>query len=930
MAPSICLRCGEGAPSGVRICGGCCDELSRESPLWTMDWGTAGKGSARRLGSGNALIFLAHPSHSGQTSASNSGRFDPPDRDGMPGMGQARYAEFLAAASGAMALAGVPLDPKTPLPRISQADLAWMSSALDRLEHGFELSYSPPSARVCLQFAGLRWRARPGEALAAVLDKEWLASSNSRNIAGAMDLVDSALAIDPMEPEALRAKVFLLQETGRAGEASKYSEALAETEEPTPETWVERGVALAKANNHPDALRCYERALALEPDLPDAWVFKGDSLFAIGRYREADRCYGVALGKRPADKSIAKKRADTLAKLGEIEKATAIYPEKRAPATEKKAERVVQAERPPQPISEAMHEPALALDAWKMQSPQPSLISGEPHKKPAAEQANARSIADILSGLTEPATAVEDTESLPELDAGKRPAPIAPVVEVAVEADKPDPPFAEPVAPRITEPRQMAPYPAETEPAKPAKPLPEPPASKSDDADSERIETEIDEVLSAAPDSRIEKLLDRADMLLEEDEFEEALATCEEVLAISPGNEEAVAGKCKALSGIGRSDDAIALLDKWLPKTPESLIILEAKGDVLAGIGKFYSAVEAYDAALAQDHEDKILWNKKGEVLLGLKKFEESLSAFNEAVELDERYADAWLGIGDSFFGLGKFDEAYKCFDKALELDEDLSEAWYKKGTVLEAKGRWGGALQLYERAIALDPEYFEPRLRVAEALSERQKYNEALKAYDEVLSRKPTEPKAMAGKASTYRAMGRWGAALQLLENLTKEHDDFAPGWILRGQILKDQRQSDKAMTDFDRALAIEPENSEALIEKSWLLFENGGFNESLRIFKIAAQVEPRNPKAWLGVAESFREMGDKEKSMAAYDKAIEIAPGDSAIWLKRGIALHEFERYREALDSYDKALGIIPNLEEAKRWRERSSKRLDEGGAA
>jgi tetratricopeptide (TPR) repeat protein len=75
---------------------------------------------------------------------------------------------------------------------------------------------------------------------------------------------------------------------------------------------------------------------------------------------------------------------------------------------------------------------------------------------------------------------------------------------------------------------------------------------------------------------------------------------------------------------------------------------------------------------------------------------------------------------------------------------------------------------------------------------------------------------------------------------------------------------------------------------------------------------------------------MGDKDKSMAAYDKAIEIAPGDSVMWLKRGIGLHEFERYRDALDSYDKALGINPNLEEAKRWRERSSKRLDEGGGA
>jgi len=917
MAPSTCLRCGEGAPSGVRICGGCCDELSRESPLWTMEWGAAGKGASHRLGSGNALIFLAHPSHSGQVMPSDSGRFDPPDRDDMPGMGQSKFAEFFAAASGAMALVGVPLDPKAPLPRLSQADLAWMSAVLDRLEHGFELSYSPPSTRICLQFAGLRWRARPGEALASVLDKEWLAESNSKNISGAMALVDSALAIDPMEPDALRAKAYILRETGRAGEASKYSEALAETAEPTSGTWVERGAALAKANNHPDALRCYERALAIQPDFTDAWVFKGDSLFAIGRYQEADRCYQVALGKRPADKSVAKKRADTMAKLGEIDKATSIYPEKMEMASDNMAARPAKVERLAFATSEDRPEEATARPSKPYPIPPP--VADHPAEKPVPELSKSRTIADLLSGL-EQAAPVEESEPLPELDLRKRPPSSAPISEDAPVAEVPGPVRKELAIPVIAEP----------EPIAPAQSMSKTSAAKPAYADSEKIESEIDEVLSVAPDSRIEGLLDRADKLLEEDDFDDALATCEEVLALSPGNEEAVAGKAKALSGIGRSDDAIALLDKWLPRTPTSLILLEAKGDVFSGIGKAYSALEAYDAALAQDREDQILWNKKGEALLGLKKYEESLSAFNEAVELDERYADAWLGIGDSFFGLGRFDEAYKCFDKALELDADLSEAWYKKGTVLEAKGRWGGALQLYERAIALDPDYFEPRLRVAAALSGRQKYNEALKAYDDVLSKKPTEPIAMVGKASTYKEMGRWGAALQLLESLTKDHDDFVPGWILRGQIMKDQRQSDKAMADFERALALDPENSVALVEKAWLLFENGGFSESLRIFKIASQVDPRNYSAWLGIAESFREMGDKEKAMVAYDKATGIAPGDSDIWLKRGIALHEFERYRDALDSYDKALGINPNLEEAKRWRERSTKRLDEGGAA
>jgi Flp pilus assembly protein TadD len=76
------------------------------------------------------------------------------------------------------------------------------------------------------------------------------------------------------------------------------------------------------------------------------------------------------------------------------------------------------------------------------------------------------------------------------------------------------------------------------------------------------------------------------------------------------------------------------------------------------------------------------------------------------------------------------------------------------------------------------------------------------------------------------------------------------------------------------------------------------------------------------------LRELGDQANSVAAFDKALEIAPRDADVWIKRGIAMHEFERYSDAVVSFDKALRIDPNHEEAKRWRERSFKRMQEGG--
>jgi tetratricopeptide (TPR) repeat protein len=833
-----------------------------------MEWGSAGKGAVGRAGRESLGIFLAYPSSNGQLAMDDSERFELPGRDSMAALGPAGFANLAEAASEAMMLCQVPSNLDAPLPPIAQEDLEYLSQSFDRFERGLAEGYRPSGAALAAQFAGLIWRARPSKNMARILDGEWVSSFSSRTAERALAIIDSGLSAEPSNPDALKEKITILQELGRPGDAAKVADALADAGgEPTPESWMERGAALARSKEHLEALRFYEKALSSSPDLVECWILKGDSLFAIGRYAEAGMCYDYAISRRPDDPVLAKKKAGSLAKLGEVAKASEVYPSKKINRAEEQSGTI-----------DGAHE-----YSEKQSGRSVDQSDGGP---------KGRSLAKMLTGLASPPIATETVPPEPDIPSS-----------------------------RGYEDRKAAAKPQDREefPHVSGAPSPQPELAKA-------IEGKLDDVV---PSSEVDRLIEAGEKLLEDEDYDAALEIFEEGLGLDGGNEEAMAGKAKALSGIGRSDEAVSLLEKWLGKAPESLILLEAKGDVLESIGKNYTALEAYDAALEQDREDPVLWNKKGEALLGLGKFEEALGAFNEAVEMDEEYSDAWLGIGDSFFGLGKLDEAYKCFDKALELDETLTEAWYKKGTVLDAKGRWGGALQLYERAISLDPEYAEPRLSVAAALAGRQKYPEALRAYDEVLSKRPTEPRAMTGKASVYRSMGRWGAALQLLSSLTKEHPEHAPGWILLGRIMKEQRQPDKAMAHFDRALEIEPENPDALLEKAWLLHENGGFSEALRHFKMVAQISPRSRSAWLGVAESLKEMGDRDNAIASFDKALDIVSGDAGLWLKRGIALHEFERYAEAIASYDKALSIDRNLEEAKRWRERSAKRLAEGGA-
>ena len=83
-----------------------------------------------------------------------------------------------------------------------------------------------------------------------------------------------------------------------------------------------------------------------------------------------------------------------------------------------------------------------------------------------------------------------------------------------------------------------------------------------------------------------------------------------------------------------------------------------------------------------------------------------------------------------------------------------------------------------------------------------------------------------------------------------------------------------DEALAAYDRILAAQPDNFEALYNRGVILSQQQQFEEAL----------------------------------VALDRALALQPGAAATWYNRGVVLVGLERHREALDSYDRALALDP----------------------
>lgn len=154
---------------------------------------------------------------------------------------------------------------------------------------------------------------------------------------------------------------------------------------------------------------------------------------------------------------------------------------------------------------------------------------------------------------------------------------------------------------------------------------------------------------------------------------------------------------------------------------------------------------------------------------------------------------------------------------------------------------------------------------------------------------------------------------------------------WMNRAENLTHNGSIDEAISAYDEALKIEPENTTILIHKASDLNIVGKANESLEIYQKALGLldqelkeNQSNAEAWQEKAGILRSLNRQNESTQAYEKALEAYdsrteknPGDTDAWLRKAKVLHILGRWDEALEAYNNATKVSPEDYEA--WWEK-----------
>lgn len=170
---------------------------------------------------------------------------------------------------------------------------------------------------------------------------------------------------------------------------------------------------------------------------------------------------------------------------------------------------------------------------------------------------------------------------------------------------------------------------------------------------------------------------------------------------------------------------------------------------------------------------------------------------------------------------------------------------------------------------------------------------------------------------------LGSWGAdsqkpqqpvAQQPTDNISARSVSDSQGYATRGQMLAKSGKNEEALAEFDRALALDPYNVQALYGRGLIYQAEKQYQQAIEDFTAANGLSPQKVGPLLGRATSYLALDKAKEAAVDLDEAVQADPNSAPAWSARGQAYERLGDRAKAAASYGRAIALRPKDEAAR----------------
>jgi tetratricopeptide (TPR) repeat protein len=349
---------------------------------------------------------------------------------------------------------------------------------------------------------------------------------------------------------------------------------------------------------------------------------------------------------------------------------------------------------------------------------------------------------------------------------------------------------------------------------------------------------------NAAPPIDIAKAVEDARAAWRAGNADKAEMICRQVLAVWPGQTDAIYLLGLMAYAYGNLDLAIAHVRQACEAPRAPAVYLSDFAEMCRQKGLLAEAEQAGRRAVALDPNAPGGWNNLGIVLQEALKLDESRLCLERALALEPNNAQTLNNLGNTLKRLGRAAEAEKRWTAALALQPDYAEVYSNLSNLLLDQGEYDRAEASARQAIELKPGLADGYVNLAASYTARHRNANALQVMDGLLAFAPAHPRALAAKALALKELDRLDEALETAKSATLAAPQSPEPHNAMGSVYQAMGRYEPALAAYERAAVRPgPAQMDAIANIGGLHMEFGRKAEALKAMEEAAKTFPDAP---------------------------------------------------------------------------------------
>jgi serine/threonine protein kinase/Tfp pilus assembly protein PilF len=173
---------------------------------------------------------------------------------------------------------------------------------------------------------------------------------------------------------------------------------------------------------------------------------------------------------------------------------------------------------------------------------------------------------------------------------------------------------------------------------------------------------------------------------------------------------------------------------------------------------------------------------------------------------------------------------------------------------------------------------------------------------------RRPPVPNRATMPGAVHRAPDQPKAVITEPAPVAAPPPDDKKAFLRCGRIWFNKQDFQRAIDEFDRAIALDPEYFDAYIARGWAYASAKNQQRALLDFTRAVQLGPDNAWAYANRGMTYNNLGDWAHAIPDLVRALELEPGLTPAAVQLGKALREKGELDRSLEYCDKAIAMDP----------------------